>query len=36
VVEFRCVLSSARTMAGPYCLHATFFQHVSNVVWVSV
>ncbi|MCC6552290.1 MAG: hypothetical protein IT372_04610 [Polyangiaceae bacterium] len=34
VIELRCVVVTARLTAGPTYLHASFFEHVSNVVRV--
>jgi len=35
VIDFRGVLSTVRAVTGAYFLHASFFGHVSNVVWVA-
>jgi hypothetical protein len=34
IIEFRCVVSTARLSAGACYLHASFFEHVSNIVRV--
>jgi hypothetical protein len=34
IIEFRCLVSTARLTAGACYLHASFFEHVSNVVRV--
>lgn len=34
IIEFRCVVSTARHSTGPCYLHAAFFEHISNIVRV--
>jgi hypothetical protein len=34
LIEFLALLNAERSMVGPYFLHASFFEHASNVVYV--
>ncbi|HZH13606.1 MAG TPA: hypothetical protein VE057_04500 [Archangium sp.] len=33
VARFRCVLDPSTSMPGPFCLHASFRQYVSDIFW---
>jgi hypothetical protein len=35
LTSFRCVVDPSISMAGPFFLHASFHQHLSDVFWVT-